>query len=33
MATLPLNAELQQYMSIISEDENLLKRATKYLRK
>ena len=33
MATLQLNAELQQYMSIISEDENLLKRATKYLRK
>ena len=33
MATIQMNAELQHYMSIIAEDENLLKRATKYLRK
>ncbi len=33
MTTDQLNAELQHYMSIISEDENLMKRAAKYLRK
>ena len=33
MTTVQLNAELQHYMSLISEDENLMKRATKYLRK
>lgn len=33
MTTVQLNAELQHYMSIISEDENLMKRAAKYLRK
>ena len=33
MTTMQLNAELLRNMSIIAEDENLLKRATKYLRK
>ena len=33
MTTLQLNAELLRNMSIIAEDENLLKRAAKYLRK
>jgi len=33
MTTLQLNAELLRNMSIIAEDENLLKRASKYLRK
>ena len=33
MATLQINEEMLHYMRIISEDENLLKRAAKYLRK
>lgn len=33
MTTIEMNAELLRNMSIIAEDENLLKRATKYLRK
>ena len=33
MTTMQLNAEMLRNMSIIAEDENLLKRATKYLRK
>ena len=33
MDTMQLNAEMLRSMSIIAEDENLLKRATKYLRK
>lgn len=33
MTSIQLNAELLRNMSIIAEDENLLKRATKYLRK
>lgn len=33
MTALELNAELLRNMSIIAEDENLLKRAAKYLRK
>ena len=33
MTVLELNAELLRNMSIIAEDENLLKRAAKYLRK
>ena len=33
MDTMQLNAELLRNMSIIAEDENLLKRAAKYLRK
>ena len=33
MTTMQLNAELLRNMSIIAEDENLLRRATKYLRK
>lgn len=33
MTTLQLNAELLRNMSIIAEDENLLKRAAKFLRK
>ena len=33
MTALELNAELLLNMSIIAEDENLLKRAAKYLRK
>ena len=33
MTTVQLNAELLRNMSIIAEDENLLKRAAKYLRK
>lgn len=33
MTSVQLNAELLRNMSIIAEDENLLKRAVKYLRK
>ena len=33
MTTMQLNAEILRNMSIIAEDENLLKRAAKYLRK
>ena len=33
MTTIQMNAELLRNMSIIAEDENLLKRAAKYLRK
>ncbi len=33
MDTMQLNAEMLRNMSIIAEDENLLKRAAKYLRK
>ena len=33
MTSLQLNAEMLRNMSIIAEDENLLRRATKYLRK
>ena len=33
MNTMQLNADLLRNMSIIAEDENLLKRAAKYLRK
>ena len=33
MTTLQLNAEVLRNMSIIAEDESLLKRAAKYLRK
>ena len=33
MTALQLNAELLRELSIIAEDENLLKRAAKYLRK
>ena len=33
MPAVQLNAELLRNMSIIAEDENLLRRATKYLRK
>jgi len=33
MTTMQLSAEMLRNMSIIAEDENLLKRATKYLRK
>ncbi|MBQ3732514.1 MAG: hypothetical protein II859_00965 [Bacteroidales bacterium] len=33
MTTTQLNAEVLRNMSIIAEDENLLKRAAKYLRK
>ena len=33
MTQMQLNAELLRNMSIIAEDENLLKRAAKYLRK
>jgi len=33
MTSTQLNAELLRNMSIIAEDENLLKRAAKYLRK
>jgi predicted metal-dependent RNase len=33
MTELQLNAEILRNMSIIAEDENLLKRAAKYLRK
>ena len=33
MTSVQLNAELLRNMSIIAEDENLLKRAAKYLRK
>ena len=33
MTAIEMNAELLRNMSIIAEDENLLKRATKYLRK
>ena len=33
MTSIQLNAELLRNMSIIAEDENLLKRAAKYLRK
>ena len=33
MTTMQLNAEMLRNMSIIAEDENLLKRATKYLLK
>ena len=33
MTTLELNAELLRNMSIIAEDEDLLKRAARYLRK
>lgn len=33
MTSLQLNAELLRNLSIIAEDENLLKRAAKYLRK
>ena len=33
MTTMQLNAEMLRNMSIIAEDENLLKRAVKYLRK
>lgn len=33
MTTMQLNAELLRNMSIIAEDENLLRRATKYLHK
>lgn len=33
MTAIQMNAEMLRNMSIIAEDENLLKRATKYLRK
>lgn len=33
MTAIQMNAEMLHNMSIIAEDENLLKRATKYLRK
>jgi hypothetical protein len=33
MTTMQLNAEMLRNMSIIAEDESLLKRAAKYLRK
>ena len=33
MTAMQLNAEMLRNMSIIAEDENLLKRAAKYLRK
>ena len=33
MTTVQLNAELLRNLSIVAEDENLLKRAAKYLRK
>ena len=33
MTTMQLNAELLRNMSIIAEDENLLRRAAKYMRK
>ena len=33
MTTIQMNAEIIRNMSIIAEDENLLKRAAKYLRK
>ena len=33
LSTIELNADLLRNMSIIAEDENLLKRAAKYLRK
>ena len=33
MTTIQLNAEILRNMSIIAEDETLLKRAAKYLRK
>ncbi len=33
MTAIQLNAEMLRNMSIIAEDENLLKRAVKYLRK
>ena len=33
MTAIQMNAELLSNMSIIAEDENLLKRAAKYLRK
>lgn len=33
MNTLDLNSEILHYMSIISNDENLMNRAAKYLRK
>ena len=33
MTAIQLNAEILRNMSIIAEDENLLKRAAKYLRK
>ena len=33
MTAIQMNAELLRHMSIIAEDENLLKRAAKYLRK
>ena len=33
MTAIQLNAEMLRNMSIIAEDENLLKRAAKYLRK
>jgi hypothetical protein len=33
MTVLQMNAEILRNMSIIAEDENLLKRAAKYLRK
>ena len=33
MTAIELNAEMLRNMSIIAEDENLLKRAAKYLRK
>ena len=33
MTTMQLNAEMLRNMSIIAEDENLLKRAAEYLRK
>ena len=33
MTAIEINAEILRNMSIIAEDENLLKRAAKYLRK
>jgi hypothetical protein len=33
MTAIQMNVEMLRNMSIIAEDENLLKRATKYLRK
>ena len=33
MTAIQMNSEMLRNMSIIAEDENLLKRATKYLRK
>ena len=33
MTAIQMNAEILRNMSIIAEDENLLKRASKYLRK